>query len=244
MHASTMALRTLLLVPLVFAPSSKAATLTGTVTYHGEPPAMRTLAMDADPVCAMQHTAPPRAQSFVTGEEGGLANVIVRLTGGVPGGPFPVPDEPAVLDQLGCTFFPHVLVLRAGQALNIRNSDDTLHNVHAYPVANDEFNLAMPKFRKQLVRVFEKVEEEPFRMTCDVHPWMENWIAVLPHPFFAVTDPSGRFVLEGLPAGTYELEAWHERLGIQSAGTTVGDGETAEVHFTFEGPSAPVSTGP
>jgi len=115
-----------------------------------------------------------------------------------------------------------------------RNSDGILHNVHGLPSENREFNIGMPPTLKEKEQTFNK-PEMAFPVKCDVHPWMKAYIAVMTHPYFAVTDRDGKFTIEGLPAGTYEIEAWHEKLGTQTAEVTVdGDGATAD--FTFKVP--------
>ena len=89
----------------------------------------------------------------------------------------------------------------------------------------------MPAPGTRYTRTFEKPEIVPFK--CDVHPWMRAWVAVVPHPFFAVTSPDGRYEIRGLPAGTYTVEAWHEKLPAQTFTVTVGDGATASRDVTF-----------
>ena len=85
----------------------------------------------------------------------------------------------------------------------------------------------MPPTLTQSDKVFGQAEEEPFIIKCDVHPWMQAFVAVSPHPFFAVTGDDGSFSIANLPAGTYEIEAWHERLAAQTTTITVADGESA-----------------
>jgi plastocyanin len=215
----------------------RGAEISGVVRYVGPVPEMRTLDMAQDPACEKGHTQPPQSESFVMGEGGTLGNVLVQVrAGGDAAGEHPVPSEPAVLDQLGCLYHPHLLVVRVGQPLKVLNSDDTFHNVHGAPRHNEAFNDAMPKFRKELIRTFTASEPEPFPVTCDVHPWMHSWIAVLDHPYFAVTAADGRYTLSGFPPGTYRVEAWHERLGRQSAEVTVGEGERVTHAILFTKP--------
>jgi hypothetical protein len=140
------------------------------------------------------------------------------------------------LDQVGCRYSPHVLGVQVGQTVEIRNSDGLLHNVHGLPKVNASFNRAMPPNVTEYRHVFEQ-PEAPFLVKCDVHPWMGAWIEVLDHPYFAVSGGDGRFEITGLPAGTYEVEAWHEMLGTRSATVTVADGEAASSDFAFERPA-------
>jgi hypothetical protein len=120
-----------------------------------------------------------------------------------------------------------------GQEITIKNSDGIMHNVHAMPDINSEFNKAMPKMTKKIDYTFQEEEQDPFPIKCDVHPWMGGYVSVLPHPFFSLTAPNGKFEIRNLPAGTYQIEAWHEKLGIQTATVTVNEGETSTSNFAF-----------
>ena len=148
-----------------------------------------------------------------------------------------VPSEPAVLDQKGCIYMPHVFGMVAGQELLIKNSDATLHNIHSMPKVNKEFNFAMPKVVKEKKSTFSLSEPDPFYIKCDVHPWMKSWVLVSDHPFFAVTDENGNFSIEGIPAGTYEVVCWQEKFGKRTITkkVTIGDGDTTE-NFVFSRP--------
>ena len=109
----------------------------------------------------------------------------------------------------------------------------TLHNVHGYKGASTLFNQAeipgMPPMTKQLTNADEIV-----KLKCDVHPWMTAYVLVSSHPFFAVTGDDGSFKISGLPAGSYTVEAWHERYGAKSAEITVAADKPAETAFQFE----------
>lgn len=213
--------------------SGWASSITGKITYDGKVPNFSEVKMDADPVCLTNRKGSVFPQVLVLGEGNTLANVFVHVTGGLAKKDYPLPPEPAVLDQMGCMYQPHVLGIRAGQTLKILNPDGTLHNVHGTPKVNEQFNIAMPKFRKEITRVFEK-PEFMFGMKCDVHPWMGAWVAVMDHPFFSVTKEDGVFQINDLPAGQYEIEAWHEKMGTQKMQVTLGENETKEINFTFK----------
>ncbi len=215
---------------------SFAATITGTIIYDGEVPQFKEIKMDADPICLSKHTDAVFPETLVVGEGKTMANVFVRVKSGLAAKTYPVPATPVTLDQHGCHYRPHVFGIMVGQELKILNPDGTLHNVHALSKVNPEFNLAMPQFRKEVSKTFEK-EEFMFPFKCDVHPWMESWCAVMTHPFFAVTEKDGKFSIAGLDAGTYEIEAWHEKLGAQTLSVTVGADETKTADFTFTKPS-------
>lgn len=217
--------------------AASAATVTGTVTYDGKVPALKPLAMDADPVCAGKHQGPVPNEMLVLGSSGNtMGNILVRVVSGLPEGKtYPPPKDPVVMDQNGCLYQPHVFVVQAGQPLKILNSDGILHNVHALPKVNSQFNMAMPPTRKEAEHVFEK-PEDTFQIKCDVHPWMTAYTVVVTNPFYAVTGADGKFTIANLPAGTYEIEAWHEKLGKQTAKVTVGESDSKAVEFKFSPP--------
>ncbi|HVS15885.1 MAG TPA: carboxypeptidase regulatory-like domain-containing protein [Thermoanaerobaculia bacterium] len=191
---------------------------------------MRPIAMDADPKCAAKYDGPVANQAVVLGEGNALGNVLVRVRW--TGGPVGAPSEPQVLDQNGCLYTPRVLGVQLGQGLKVLNSDQLLHNVHSTSKVNPPFNRAMPAAITEAEFSFQSIEDA-FLVKCDVHPWMAAYVTVTDHPFFAVSAEDGTFTIEGLPAGTYELEAWHEQLGTRTASVTVEDGGAATADFTF-----------
>jgi plastocyanin len=222
---------------LLVSVSAFAATITGTVTYEGKVPNLRPLSMDADPVCASKHKEPVPNQMLELGKTGNtMGNIIVRVVSGLPAGKtYPPPKDPVVMDQNGCIYEPHVFVIQEGQTFKVLNSDGILHNVHALPTVNAQFNMAMPPSRKEAEHVFDK-PEGPFEIKCDVHPWMTAYTMVVTNPFYSVTKEDGKFTISNLPAGTYEIEAWHERLGKKVEKVTVGEDETKTVDFKFSAP--------
>lgn len=211
------------------------AAVAGRVALAGVPPANARVAMTTDPFCAQHNPGETEIPELAVGPGGALANVLLRVTEGVSGS-YPAPAEARSLDQKGCAFAPRVQALMTGQPLEIVSSDATLHNVHAAAKENAPFNLGMPAPGTRYTRTFTKAEIVAFR--CDVHPWMRAWVAVVPHPFFAVTGADGRFAIRGLPAGTYAVEAWHEKLPAQTFTVTVGEGESKEHDVLFTAPSA------
>jgi plastocyanin len=159
--------------------------------------------------------------------------VFVYVKDGLGGLKFPVPSTPVVLDQKGCRYAPHVVGVQVGQGFEVLNSDSTLHNVHALPTANREFNTGQPLAGLRYSHRFSTREVMvPFK--CDVHPWMRAYIGVLDHPFFGVTGADGTFTLTGLPPGTYTVEAWHEKLGTQTQTVTIGDKESKDIAVSFK----------
>ena len=215
--------------PPAFDPAT-AGNLSGMVMFEGELPEAEELRMNSDPNCAELATN-TLSNAFV-GSDGHLGNVFMYVKEGLEGQRFPAPSESVAINQQGCRYTPHVMGIQVGQTLQITNSDPTLHNIHATPSANAEFNMGQPIQGMQFERTFENAEVMvPFR--CDVHGWMNAYIGVLDHPYFAVTGVDGMFDISTLPPGDYVIEAWHEQLGTQTQNVTVATGQTAEVSFTF-----------
>ena len=214
-----------------------AAHVTGSATLEGAPRPNEPIRMNADPVCVKETKGEQRQETFVVGAGGALANVFVYVKDGLDGYVHDPPAGVATLDQKGCRYVPHVFGVRVGQQLDILNSDPTLHNIHAQPSANQEFNVGQPVQGMKTTRTFTAREVMvPFK--CDVHGWMNAYAGVLDHPYFAVTDLDGRFELKSLPPGTYTVEAWHERLGAATEQVTLGPTETKAVTFSFTTASA------
>ena len=208
------------------------ASISGKITFDGPVPASEKIKMSSDAFCVKSHTGEVSKDDVLVGADKGLANVFVYVKSGI-NGTYPPPTTPAVIDQKGCTYHPHVFGMVAGQSLDILNSDATLHNIHALPEKNDAFNLGMPVQGMKYTKKFDK-PEVMIRIKCDVHGWMSSFCGVLPHPFFAVSGADGSFTIKDLPAGTYTLEAWHEKFGTQTLQVTVGDKETKTAPFTFK----------
>ena len=207
-----------------------AATITGTVTLEGKPPAPAPINFASDDYCVKQGSKTTR--TFVV-DGNGLQNVFVYVKAGLGNLTVPVPTTPAVLDQRGCWYEPRVLGIQVGQPLDIMNSDETLHNVHALPMANREFNRGQALKGLKFTTTFTAPEVMvPFK--CDVHKWMNAWIGVVPHPFYATSAAGGAFSLKGLPPGTYTSEAWHEKLGTMTQTVTLAAQETKPITFTFK----------
>jgi len=211
--------------------SADAATLSGVIKLAAAAPAMPTIQMSADPYCQSQHPTPAKDEEVVVGPGGELANVFVYVKN-APAGNFPPPSTPVTLDQKGCQYHPHVGGIMVGQPLEIKNSDTTLHNVHAMPNNNTQFNEGQP-VPMSTTKKFDKAELVPFRIKCDVHGWMKAWMAVMPHPFFAVSQMNGSFTIPNLPPGTYTIVAWHEKYGPKEQQVTVAAKESKALSFSF-----------
>ena len=210
-----------------------AGTVTALVKFDGVVPAPTMMRLDGDPKCVSENGGSQRAdESLVVGENQALQNVFVYVKDGLGAFGFPVPAEPAVLDQDKCRYMPRVLGVRVGQPLSIRNSDPLLHNVRANGTINQPFNMSTPLEGVSFTRTFATREVMvPFK--CDVHAWMTAYVGVLDHPYFGTTAPDGKVVLGNLPPGTYTIEAWHEALGARTQQVTIAAKESKDVTFTF-----------
>ncbi len=213
--------------------AATAGAITGKALFEGTPPAPDVLEMSSDPGCETAAGPNPRNDDVLV-QNGALQNVFVYVKAGLDAAySFDVPTTPVELDQRGCRYTPRVLGIRAGQTLTMVNSDETFHNVHAVPKANNEFNRGMQLKGERYTRTFN-TPEVMVRFKCDVHQWMAAHIGVMAHPYFAVTKPDGTFEITGLPPGTYEIEAWHERFGTQTQQVTIADKQTQTTSFTFK----------
>jgi plastocyanin len=212
--------------------ASKAGRVTGRVTYEGPPIANAPVKVESDPKCASQYPGGLTLDT-VRVSNGGLENVFVYVKSGLDDYYFDTPTAAVVLDQKGCRYTPHVFGLRTGQPLDIVNSDNTLHNVHAAGRVNQEFNFGQPFQGLKTTKTFTAPEVMvPFR--CNVHNWMSAYAGVLNHPYFSVTGNGGSFELQNLPAGTYTIEAWHEKFGTLTETVTLAEKESKPVSFTFK----------
>jgi plastocyanin len=215
------------------APAGGGATLIGKVSFTGTAPAKEAIKMDADAYCKAAHATPVYTQDVEVNSNGTLKDVFVYVKQGVTGS-YPAPTTPVVLDQQGCQYHPHIFGIQAGQPLKIVNSDGTLHNIHALPKINAEFNIGQPFKGMETAKKFDK-PEMPLRFKCDVHKWMGAYAGVLPHPFFAVTNDQGTFEIKNLPPGTYVIEAWQEKYGPQTQTVTISGAESKTLDFSFKG---------
>jgi plastocyanin len=206
-------------------PVANGGSIAGSVKYKGTPPPRETLDVNKDKeVCAV---SPKLSRDLVVAADGGIQYAVVSIVKITKGKPFP--EGGAVLDQKGCEYMPHVVQLKAGGELEIKNSDGILHNIHTYSKENPPVNRAQPKFKKTLKETFDK--PEMVKLTCDVHGWMTGWMAVEEHPYVAVTDEKGAFSLADVPAGDYELRVWQEKLGEMTQKVTVQPGAETKVEF-------------
>jgi len=215
------------------AAATGSATITGKVAFDGTAPTMEKIKMEADAFCKSAHAEPVYSQEVVVNPNKTLQWVFVYVKEGVTG-TYPAPTTPVTIDQHGCQYHPHIFGIQAGQPLKILNSDSTLHNIHALPKKNPEFNIGQPFKGMETLKKFETAEV-PVHFKCDVHKWMGAYAGVLNHPFFAVTNEQGTFEIKNLPPGNYVIEAWQEKYGAQTQNVSVTGSEPKTVDFTFKG---------
>jgi plastocyanin len=203
-------------------------TISGTIKFKGSAPAPKKLDVNKDKeVCGK---SPKMDQSLIV-NNGNLVNAVVTITDIKKGKK--IDAKKVTLDQKECEYRPHVLAFPAGTTVEILNPDGILHNVHSYSKANSPFNQAQPKFKKTLPVKIDK--PEAVEVKCDVHGWMHGWLVATESPYVAVTDNSGTFKLTDVPAGTYTVEVWHEKLGKTSQKVTVKGKDEAKVNFEMAG---------
>ena len=213
--------------------AATAGSITGKAMFEGTAPRNEPIKMAADPVCVQQNKGAQMQETYMVGSGGELQNVFVYVKDGLGSRTFPVPTEPVTLDQQGCRYHPHVFGIMVGQPLSIVNGDPTLHNIHATPKLNTEFNTGQPIQGMKTSHTFTTKEVMmPFK--CDVHGWMNAYVGILDHPYYAVSGPGGTFEIKNLPPGTYTIEAWHEKGGSQTQMVTVGPKEAKDIAFTFK----------
>lgn len=211
--------------------ASAGGTIEGKVVFEGRPRRNLLINMGADPNCLSINAGKKVQQELVVlHPDKSIGNVLVHLIGDVPysGG---APGEALTVVQEGCIYHPRISGAMTGQTLKVRNNDSTLHNIHTQSEEGNSFNVGQPKAGMEHEHRLRG--EEILRLKCDVHPWMVGFVGVKSHPYFAVTGEGGTFKIEDVPAGTYTVEAWQERLGALQETVEVKDGETTTLDFAY-----------
>jgi plastocyanin len=202
--------------------------ISGTVKFKGTAPAPKKLDVGKDKdVCDKS----PKVDQSLTVKNGNIADAVVTITDIKKGKKIEL--KKVTLDQQGCQYHPHVVAFPIGSTVEIINPDGILHNIHSYSKVNSAFNMAQPKFKKTIEVKIDKAEV--IEVKCDVHGWMEGWLVATETPYFAVTDDSGSFKLENVPAGTYTVEVWQQKLGKSTQKVTVKAKEDAKANFELAG---------
>ena len=207
--------------------------ISGSVRFAGSPPDAAILQMAADPFCLTAHPGETvTAENLVVNDNGTLRWVFVYVREPGAAGRGASGLQPVELNQVACVYQPRVLGMQAGGTIKVTNSDTTLHNVNVQAANNPSFNVAQPIPGMSIERTFAS-PEVMIPVKCDVHSWMQAYVGVLPHSFFAVTGADGAFDISGLPAGDYVVEAWHETLGVRTLSVTVAAGTSSSADFSF-----------
>lgn len=214
--------------------SADAGSIRGTVTYAGKRPARQKIDMSEEPACVEAHHGPAYDESLVVGPHDGLAHVFIYVKHGLEGKQFAVPNTPVTIDQSGCWFRPRVLGIQVNQILKVINSDPVTHNIHPMAEINRDWNHSQEAGDAPINRKFIK-PEVMIKVKCNIHSWMHAYIGVVGNPYFAVTKADGSFTIPNLPAGTYTLGIWQEKLGSQEQQVTVDPQKTSVIHIKFKG---------
>jgi plastocyanin len=211
-----------------------AGTVSGTIRFSGDAPKPIAIDMAQDPACSEATKTPNMTEQYVV-HDGRLANVFVYVQDGLSNRIYMPSKTPVVLDQKGCRYVPHVIGAMAGQPVEFRNSDPTMHNVHIVPPGSQDatgFDISQPPMAGTERHVF-RTAGLMIPVRCNNHPWMEAFLNVVKNPFFAVSDADGKFEIQGLPPGNYTLVAVQEKLGTQTQQITVQSRKTSVANFTF-----------
>jgi len=216
-----------------YQPNGSEGYVTGTVSLIGTPPRATRIDMSADPAC-YEHNPNPRTKFFVV-EDGRLAEALIYVKGGTAlnGLSFETPATNVVLDQRGCFYVPRVLGLQVNQTLEVRNSDNTVQNVHPRPRNNPEWNRSQAPSSEPLMERFTHAEVV-IAFKDNQHPWKMAYVGVFAHPFFSISNSKGEFTIAGLPPGDYTLAAWHEQFGEQTFEVTVFPRSTQNLDIKFD----------
>jgi plastocyanin len=204
------------------------ASVSGTVKLDGTAPKPAKIDMSQDAACKGTNTA-----ETIVADKGDLANVFVYVKDGLGDRTFAVPTEAVTIDQQGCKYHPHILGVMAGQNIEIKNDDQTTHNIHPTPQANREWNESQPPSTAPIEKSFAR-EEIMLPVKCNQHPWMKMYINVVKSPFYAVTSPDGKYEIKGLPPGTYTIAFVQEKLGEQDQQVTLAAKDSKTVDQTFK----------
>ncbi len=202
-------------------------TIVGVVKFDGDIPTAKMLKIDKDEqTCG--HENKMSEELVVNGESKGIRGAVVSLVD-IAAGKKAIATT-AEVDQKGCVFVPHVIAVPAGASVDLLNSDNVMHNLHSWSIKNAGFNEGVSGGGK-LTKKFDL--PEVIKITCDVHKWMSAFVVVKANPYFCVTDENGRFKIENVPAGSYKIEAWQEKLGKKTGDVTVKSNADAVVDFVY-----------
>ena len=183
-------------------------TIRGTVKWSGPLPKLSPAALNKDTdVCDPDGRKTRDMERLVVSSSGGVANTVVYLKNISKGKALEIPETRQSLNQKTCRYEPHILLVPMNGTMHLKSSDHVLHTVHMSGAA--DYNLPFPFVDQEVNRTMNRAGLVDLRCNAG-HIWMNAEVMVVNHPYYAVTDAEGRFELSNVPAGTYEIEAWHE----------------------------------
>ncbi len=212
--------------------AATAGSVSGKVMLGGPAPAPEMMRVAVDPTCIQAMGTTAKSDAILIGADGAIQNAFVYIKDALGDYTFDMPAAAVVLDQVGCRYAPRIFGVRVGQPVEMVNSDATMHNVHAMPMVNQEFNRGMPQQHSRMTQIFT-APEQMVRFKCDLHSWMNAYGGVMPHPFFAVTGADGAFSLKSVPPGKYEVVVWHEKLGTSTETVEIGNSQAVSLNVTL-----------
>jgi plastocyanin len=207
--------------------SASAGTIKGSVRYSGAPVERKKILVSIDQyLCGKEK----EAGELLLSPNSGIQNVVVSLQGVPAGAKLPANPAPVKMDQIKCDFIPRVVIVPAGGTVDFLNSDRLMHNVRSGGKENPPFNRAQPHARTIAIGF---KHPEVLRVDCDLHSWMRGWVVVAEHPYYALTNEAGEFVIENVPPGKYTLQLWQEALGTTTQEVTVS-GDSTSVNLRMQ----------
>ena len=202
---------------------ARAETIKGNIRYVGAPIEKKKTPVTIDQYICGKEKEP---EDLLLSSNNGIRNAVVSLQNIPPGAKRDWNFPAAKIDQKQCAFIPRVVIVPVGGTVEFLNSDRLLHNVRSAGKENPPFNRAQPHARSIS---FAFKQPELLRVDCDLHSWMRGWVVVADHPFYAVTNEQGEFILDNVPRGKYTLQVWQESLGNVTQEVVVGDKGTTTV---------------
>ena len=195
----------------------------GQFVLEGDIPVLKPIVAKGDPavkdskVCAANEV--PDDSLAINPDNKGIANICLYIRK-APKSVHPdlkaSAEKEIVFDQVGCRFFPHLLIVRTDQTVLVKSGDSISHNTHTNPFKNSAQNLTIAANERKGVPYHMKQSElagVPVKVNCDIHPHMLAYWLVTDHPYVAVTDANGKFAIKNLPVGDHTFRVWHERPG-------------------------------
>lgn len=201
--------------------------LKGTVVFTGTAPKPTVFQIEKDGnTCG---SGKREIQEVNADAKGNLKGSVVYLQAVQGGKEFVKPKDGYVLNQEGCHFLPHILVVPKGADVVIVNKDPVLHNIHTYQilgkVRRSMFNIAQPEQNQKITQKVDPKNSNIIKVECDAHNFMHAWILTLDNPYYAITDATGNFEIKDIPTGKYTIKAWNPTLETGTKEVEIIDGK-------------------